>query len=404
MEIIDEITNNELWLEYLEFKTNQNSYTKRELEDLKSYIYEKKYINIANSIKDEKYTFSVPEKRLINKIDKSKKRVVYSYNYDEMMILKLISYLFSKKYDNLYPSNCYSFRKSYGVKNAINKIIKNKKIHSLYGYKIDISNYFNSANVDILIKKFSLFAPNEKKLYKLLCSILYNKNVKFKDNIITEDKGMMAGIPVSSFLANIYLKDIDEYFLKNNIEYLRYSDDIILFTDLDNFEFYSNKLNELLSLNKLSLNPKKVKVINPGSEIEFLGFSIKNNEIDISNVTKKKIKGKIKRSSRKLRRWMLKNNADYTRAIAAVIRKFNRKFYMVDNTKELTWALWYFPIITTDKSLKEIDNYFQNTLRFIKTGKYNKLNYNIKYSELKKLGYRSLVNEYYKTKNMYYLK
>ena len=395
MEIIDYITDEKLWLEYYEFKKEQNSYTKKELKELEIYITEKKYIDIATKIKNEQYVFSIPEKKLINKIDKSKKRVVYCYNNDEMIILKMITYLFTKKYDSLYSSNCYSFRRSYGVKNAINKIIKNNDINKMYGYKLDISNYFNSVDIDILMHKFNQFAPHETKLSKLLSSILYNKKVQFKDKIIEEEKGMMAGLPTSSFLANIYLQDVDEYFLNNNIEYFRYSDDILLFTDKEHFQDYSNTLNELLALNKLLINPKKIKHINPGEEIEFLGFSINNNEIDISNITKKKIKGKIKRSARKLRRWMLKNNADYTRAIAAVIRKFNRKFYMVDNTRELTWTLWYFPIITTDKSLKEIDEYFQNTLRYIKTGRYNKKNYNIKYDELKKLGYRSLVHEYY---------
>lgn len=395
MEILDFITDEKLWLEYYEFKKEQNSYTKKELKELEIYITEKKYINIATNIKNEQYIFSIPEKKLINKIDKSKKRVVYCYNYDEMIILKMITYLFTKKYDSLYSSNCYSFRRSYGVKNAINRIIKNNNINKMYGYKLDISNYFNSADVNILMNKFNKFAPNEIKLSKLLYNILYNKKVQFKNEIIEENKGMMAGLPISSFLANIYLNDVDEYFLENNIEYFRYSDDILLFTDKEHFKYYSNKLNELLSLNKLSINPKKIKYINPGDEIEFLGFSINDNEIDISNITKKKIKGKIKRSVRKLRRWMLKNNAEYERAIAAVIRKFNRKFYMVENTRELTWTLWYFPIITTDKSLKEIDKYFQNSLRYIKTGKYNKQNYNIKYDELKKLGYRSLVHEYY---------
>ena len=95
---------------------------------------------------------------------------------------------------------------------------------------------------------------------------------------------------------------------------------------------------------------------------------------------------------------MLKKNTDSNRAISAVIRKFNRKFYMVDNTRELTWSLWYFPVINTVEGLHEIDEYMQQELRYVATGKHNKKNYNIRYSDLKRLGYRSLVHEYHKCK------
>ena len=61
-----------------------------------------------------------------------------------------------------------------------------------------------------------------------------------------------------------------------------------------------------------------------------------------------------------------------------------------------TWNLWYFPVINTTEGLHEIDLYMQQSLRYIATGRYNKKNYNIRYKDLKKLGYRSLVAEYYK--------
>ena len=72
------------------------------------------------------------------------------------------------------------------------------------------------------------------------------------------------------------------------------------------------------------------------------------------------------------------------------------KFYRELNTKELTWCKWYFPIITTHNSLKIIDEYLINYLRFLSTGRFTKKNFNITYDYLKSLGFKSLVNEYYK--------
>ena len=96
--LLYEIKENRVWNDYLEFKRKQASISKKELEELAEYILNKKYQKIVNQILQGKYTFSIPEKHLINKINKAKKRVVYNFNYDENMVLKVITFLFSKKY------------------------------------------------------------------------------------------------------------------------------------------------------------------------------------------------------------------------------------------------------------------------------------------------------------------
>ena len=62
----------------------------------------------------------------------------------------------------------------------------------------------------------------------------------------------------------------------------------------------------------------------------------------------------------------------------------------------MTWSLWFFPVINTVESLQLIDSYAQDCLRFILSGTRTKARYNVRYEELKALGYRSLVNEYYR--------
>lgn len=79
-------------------------------------------------------------------------------------------------------------------------------------------------------------------------------------------------------------------------------------------------------------------------------------------------------------------------------RKFNRKFYG-KNENDLTWKYWFFPTINTSKNLKVVDEYMQESQRYIITGKHNKKNYEkVPYEILKKCNYKCLVNEYYKSK------
>ena len=61
---------------------------------------------------------------------------------------------------------------------------------------------------------------------------------------------------------------------------------------------------------------------------------------------------------------------------------------------ELSWSFWFFSMINTDKSLHEIDLYAQDCLRFLISGTRTKARYNIRYDDLKALGYKSLVHHY----------
>lgn len=78
----------------------------------------------------------------------------------------------------------------------------------------------------------------------------------------------------------------------------------------------------------------------------------------------------------------------------------NHKFYGTGADDEFTWSRWFFPNITTDQSLKKIDHYMQQYIRYIITGRHYKGNYRISYETLKDWGYCSMVNAYYK-KDMY---
>ena len=108
----------------------------------------------------------------------------------------------------------------------------------------------------------------------------------------------MAGTPVSPFFANVYLLSMDRYFEEIGASYFRYSDDILIFAktreelDARISDFYRH-----IEEKGLSVNPKKVSISSPGEAWEFLGFCYKDGQVDISEVTKNKLKGKIRRKA-----------------------------------------------------------------------------------------------------------
>ena len=392
----DKLIDDLLWIEYYNLKVSKDFISDKEKEELKEFVFQKKYKPIVDKMFQGTYSFSTPKKHLINK-SYGKKRIVYTYTNDEMQILKYISFLLYE-YDYLFSKNLYSFRKNISVKNAVKSLQVTKNIHNMYGYKVDIKNYFNSINIEILLDNLKKDIK-DTDLYNFFADILTNPNVIFEDNIIPETKGAIAGNPISAFLANYYLKEVDEYFWNQKVFYIRYADDILIFANSEEeIQTYKEELYNFLNKYKLQVNHNKEHFYDVGESFEFLGFFFDNNIIDLSRNTVYKIKGKIRRTSRGLRRWLVKNNKDPESAIKAMNRKYNHKFYG-NGESELTWKFWFFPSITTDRSLKIIDKYYQDQLRYIATGKHNKKNYKIvPYKTLKDYNYKSLVHEYYKTK------
>ena len=119
------------WNEFLAYRTSKDFVSKKEKEQFEDFILNKKYMTICSQIALGTYSFSIPKKHLISKGHSQKKRVVYSFNNVEMLVLKYISYLLYE-YDYLFSPNLYSFRNNSSVKSAIRNISnikKQKQIH-----------------------------------------------------------------------------------------------------------------------------------------------------------------------------------------------------------------------------------------------------------------------------------
>ena len=393
--IITQLSQQETWEKFLAYRLMKGRFNWHEFDDADTFVERQNYLPLATKIAQGK-GLSVPTKKLVNKMGSGKKRVVYSFASDEMLMLKLIAFLLYK-YDNQFAPNCYAFRRGLKAHDAvfnINKAIRGRK---MWAYKLDIHDYFNSIDIDILLPMLKEMLKDDLPLYRFFEQMLTQNLVLSNGQVMEEKHGVMAGTPTAPFLADVYLKEVDRYFYNKEVIYARYSDDIIMFApDYETLEQYKNQMTQFLDQYHLEVNPDKEKIYSPDEAYEFLGFKCHGREIDISEATKQKMKGKIKRQTRALLRWKNKKDMDANKAMKALINHFNRKFFESDDPETLTWSRWFFPVINQTEGLKEIDHYLQQNIRFLSTGKHNKSNYRVDYEKLKKLGYKSLVNEYYK--------
>lgn len=408
MNILEEASCRDSWQEFLNYKIDRQHLSAREEKELRDFMEREAYLPLCEAWRRGEYPAQYPEKRVVNKQGTKKKRVVYSFAGDEGIFLKFVAFrLFC--FDDCFCDNCYAFRREFGVKDAIRRIRRTSGIGGMYCLKVDVSNYFNSIPVEKLLEKLLFVRERDKALYGLFQRILSREEVTENGKVIKECHGAMAGTPVSPFFANVYLREADFFFQQRGILYFRYSDDILIFAEtLNKLEEYRARLYGMLEKLGLSVNPEKVCISEPGQEWEFLGFCYRDGEIDLSRMTIQKTKAKIKRKAEALRRWQRKKGLSGEKAAVGLIRAMNHKFYGRDITGEtagkeaggepdnrFTWSRWFFPNLTVDTGLRELDAYLQQYIRYAVTGRHYKGNYRITYQQLKEWGYRSLVHEYY---------
>lgn len=392
--LIDKLFDKSSWERFYEYKDGLRC-SKRFKKELREFIDSEAYMEYEHQIRTLT-DLPLPSKAVISKMSSKKKRTVYKYPYNFNMLLKLLTYLTLRKYDHIYTSSLYSFRPGVCAKDAIMAIFHTKNIRNMYSYKIDVSDYFNSIPVDKMCDALDKTVTDDDKLLSFMKALLQEERVRSGEDIITGQKGIMAGTPIASFYANLYLKELDEHFKELGVLYARYSDDIIVFAHTeDELKVYKNTILEHLKNKGLAVNPDKEVTATPEDGFTFLGVQVKNGDIDIAPASVTKLKQKMRRKARALDRWYHREGLDGTKPAAAFIRIFNHKLLEVNEDSDLTWSLWFFPVITTTRSLHEIDLYAQDLLRFLISGKHTKARFNVRYEDLKELGYRSLVNEYY---------
>ena len=115
MSLLQLLSKKDTWESFYTYKTSitaQNTDTKM----LREFIDDERYIPVCEKI-ERGEGLSLPRKAVINKMSSKKSRTVYIYPPDESMVMKLLTYLVLRKYNDLFSPNLYSFRPGRTVEN-----------------------------------------------------------------------------------------------------------------------------------------------------------------------------------------------------------------------------------------------------------------------------------------------
>ncbi|MBP7174975.1 MAG: hypothetical protein KBA53_02005 [Thermoclostridium sp.] len=400
--VIQKIMDHKLWLNYLEEFKQKNPRKKEEIACYEQILSSGRYQSLASSVLDKRFRFNPPKEIKISKMKTGKKRTVYIHQPEEKLVLRIVNKLLQTQ--PLYCENlCFSFHPGGGAAAAYRKLLSDRSLDEKCCVKLDVQDYFNSIDVPAMMQMLSEKLDTSSPEYSLVKNLLEDQRILRGDApAISAQKGVMAGNPLAPLLANIYLSDIDDAFLREGITYARYSDDIVFFVQEEQLEEKMNWLKQMLFLKGLSINPEKTSICMKGQSWEFLGLCHDKTEVTLARGTIQKLKAKVYRLSKKMRRKVEKGYLQPLEAAKEMIGLVNRKLFgREDEQARFYWSRWFFPVMTGSKHLRHLDEYIQEKLRFVVTGKYNRANFRkVPYTLLKELGYRSLVAEFYRFKRV----
>lgn len=142
--------------------------------------------------------------------------------------------------------------------------------------KTDISSFYDTVSHDYLITFImkQLDIKQNCSFIKLLRIILNFRVISysFVDNSLFESdflQGLVIGNNIDGYLANIYLKDMDEALEKVNVAFGRYVDDIKIFANTEQqASQYTQIIQEYLLKKGLNLNVAKTKIYFEEAEIK----------------------------------------------------------------------------------------------------------------------------------------
>lgn len=212
----------------------------------------------------------------------------------DKIVQQAIKVLIEPKFERIFVKNSYGYRPDKGHTRAIRfarSCFQNKKYPFIL--KLDIDNYFDTINHEILFKRIQSVVPDLEILRLIqLCIKMGMVDKKMKWDEITE--GVAQGAVLSPILANFYLHSFDQYILTRTKVYVRYADDFLIgCTTREEAEKILGEASAFLETRlKLRLNEPQIHETKDG--VEFLGITLCNKELALSATKQEELHQRIR--------------------------------------------------------------------------------------------------------------
>jgi RNA-directed DNA polymerase len=177
----------------------------------------------------------------------------------------------NKDVDQHFHEDSYAYREGKSAVDAVQKA-RERCMKQEWVVEIDIKGFFDNLDHDLMLEILEQYT--EDKLVLLYCKkFLKAEGCNDEGEKFTREKGTPQGGVVSPVLANLYLHEALDKWMKDrhpSILYERYADDIIVHAVSEKQAHYlRNRIEGRLKIYKLELNLEKTRVVYAGRKNDY---------------------------------------------------------------------------------------------------------------------------------------
>lgn len=251
-------------------------------------------------------------------IYEKKKRLIMALPFKDRVVQWAIYQIVNQWIDKKMIYHSYACRVGKGQLRAAQRVqywsgLYKSRYGDGYYLKMDISKYFYRVDHAVLLSILDRYYHDDHLVMQLFDTIINCEQVPFgldpgrtiEDTDISEmryDVGLPIGNLTSQMFANIYLNELDQ-FVKNKLKirhYLRYMDDIAIFSNSLNELQHARAMIELFAKDFLKLDFNNKTTIGKISQgITFVGCRIYPGYRKIASSSKKKMKKSLLREAKR---------------------------------------------------------------------------------------------------------
>lgn len=393
---LSELTDDDCWSAAFETFRTRNPRRRERIALYQQLLDRGEHRSVAEQVLACRYRPAPPTEAWINKLDGRRKRIFRCAPLDELLFRVVNQLIQPVVADEMSPW-CRSFLPGGGARAAFRTVLTDRTVSHKAALRLDVRDYFNSIDVDDLLARLP-DALSSEPLTALLGASLRDRRI-VRQGVIVDGgtKGVMAGTPIAPVLASLYLDDLDREVACRGVTYTRYSDDIIALAPPSAIADVEDLLRTRLRERGLEVNESKSAQVPPGDPWDFLGFRYHAGTIDLAPVTETKFRAKTTRLARRLLRWRERKGVNQEQTLSTFIRRINLRQYGVpDERANFSWATWFLPMLTTDRTLSRLDAHVQREARFATTGRRTASTRSaVPYLALTEAGYLPLVSAYW---------
>ncbi len=255
--------------DHLYAKSGQNSPSGDKQSELQLF-WSQNGERISEQIRACIYTLGlINEYEIVN--GKGKRRLVTTFTDTDKLITRLLAQKLNQFYGPTFLPNSCAYQENKGIVTATDIAREYIEVGNEYVVDTDIQSFFDEISIERL---YGILQEDikDKAVLALIRSYLYCSVAN--DGVVRKvEKGILQGSPMSPVLSNLYLRSLDRYFESRGYLWVRFADDINIYTDSEQKgeEIYEDVIRQLKNECLLSVNRQKSGVFD-AYERRFLGF------------------------------------------------------------------------------------------------------------------------------------